>query len=69
MTPTDKMAATGAAGAAALLVAWLLSLAGVAMPAEVQLALGLLLAWLAGYIKTERGALAALVERRRGKHG
>lgn len=56
--PTDKITAVGAAGALALLVAWLLSLAGIIMPAAEQTALTVVLMVAAGYIKSER----------RGKH-
>lgn len=67
-TPTDKLAATGATGAAVLILVWSLSLVGVDVPDKVQLALAVLLPWLAGFIKTERHALAALVARKRGRH-
>lgn len=60
MMPTDKVAATTATGALALLVAWILELVGITMPPQVQLALAVLLMALAGYMKTERGSLAGL---------
>lgn len=62
--PTDKVAATTATGALALLLAWILEQLGVAMPPQVQLALAVLLMAAAGYIKTERGALAAALRRK-----
>lgn len=69
ITPTDKVAATTATGAAALVLSWILELAGVTMPPQVQVAVAVLLMAAAGYIKTERGALAALLTRRgKGDH-
>lgn len=67
--PTDKVAATTTTGALALLASWILELLGIQAPPQVQLALAVLLMAAAGYIKTERGALAALLARRRkGSH-
>jgi len=66
-TPTDKLAATGATGAAVLVLVWALSLLGVDVPDKVQLALAVLLPWLAGWLKTERHALAALLTTKRGR--
>lgn len=66
LAPTDKVAATTTTGALALLLAWILELAGIPVPAPVQLALAVVLMAAAGYIKTERGALAARLARRRG---
>lgn len=53
MMPTDKITAVGAAGALALLIAWLLSLAGVTMPAAEQTALTVVLMVGAGYLRRE----------------
>lgn len=54
LAPTSKMAATGTAGAAALVLVWTLGQFGVDMPAEVAAGVAVLVSWLAGYIKTER---------------
>lgn len=49
MKPVPKVAAGGAAGAAAVLVVWVLSLFGVDMPAAAAAALATILAFAAGY--------------------
>lgn len=62
--PTDKITAVAAAAAGVVLAAWILELLGITMPPQVQTALAVALVALAGYVKTERGSLAALLERR-----
>jgi hypothetical protein len=69
MAPTDKVSAAAAAAAGVVLLAWILELLGITMPAQVQTSVGVLLVVAAGYFKTERGALAAAVaSRRQGRH-
>jgi hypothetical protein len=69
MVPTDKLTAAGVAAAAVAVLAWVLESLGVTMPPAVQTAVAVCLVWLAGYVKTERGTLAAaLASRRQGKH-
>lgn len=52
--PYDKVAAGGVAGAATIVLVWLLGLAGVDMPPEVASAATALLGWLAAYWLPER---------------
>jgi len=68
MAPTDKLTAAGVAAAAVVVLAWVLESLGVTMPPAVQTAVAVCLVWLAGYIKTERGAIPALVAKRQGRH-
>lgn len=51
--PTSKVTATGTAGAAALVLIWILGSVGVEMPAEVAAAATALIATAAGYLKRE----------------
>lgn len=53
-TPTPKVAAGGYAGAAALVLVWLLGQFGVDMPPEVAAALALLAYGGAAYLKRDR---------------
>lgn len=50
--PNKKVQAGGAAGAASIVVVYVLSLLGVALPPEVASALTTLLAFGAGYLKS-----------------
>ena len=70
LAPTDKVAASTTTGALGVLLAWILELVGLDVPPAVQVAAIALLMAAAGYIKTERGALAALLAKRRapGEH-
>jgi hypothetical protein len=52
LTPTPKVAAAGAGGAASIVLIWVLSLIGVTLPAEVAAAIATLLAFGAGYLKS-----------------
>lgn len=54
MTPSNKVQAAAAAAAVTTLVAWLLQLAGVPVPAEVQGALTTALVFLAGYFVSDK---------------
>lgn len=67
LAPTSKMTATGTAGAASLVLIWILGQFGVDMPAEVAAGFAVLLAWAAGYIKTERAAAKPKGRYRAGK--
>ena len=49
--PTKKVAAAGTAGAASIVLVWLLGQAGVEVPAEVASALTTLIAFAGGYLK------------------
>lgn len=49
--PTKKVAAAGSAGAASIVLVWLLGQAGVDVPAEVASAITVLIATAAGYLK------------------
>lgn len=49
-TPTPKVAAGGAAGAASILIVWLLSMFGVEVPSEAAAALATLLGFAAAYM-------------------
>jgi hypothetical protein len=53
VTPTDKVAAGGAASLAAVVLAWVAGELGVDMPAEVAAAFTGLLAFAAGWFKRE----------------
>lgn len=68
MIPTDKVSAAAAAAAGVALLAWILETLGINMPAPVQTSCGVLLVVLAGFIKTERHALAALLAKDQGRH-
>ena len=52
--PTAKVAATGVAGAAAVVVVFVAAQFGVEVPETVAGAFVLVASWLAGYIKRER---------------
>lgn len=52
--PTSKIAAAGGAGAAAVVLVWLLGLFNIEMDATTAAALAVLIGTVAGYIKTER---------------
>ena len=52
LRPTPKVAAGGVGGAAALILIWVASLAGIEVPAEVAAAFAVLLSFGAGYLKT-----------------
>lgn len=52
--PTSKVAATGVAGAAYLVAQYLLGLIGLDLPQDVAVAAGVLVMFLAGWVKTER---------------
>lgn len=54
LAPTSKVTAAGTAGAAALVLVWMLGSFGVEVPAEVAAAITALLATGAGYLKRER---------------
>lgn len=56
LAPTSKVAATGVAGAAVLVLQYVLELAGLDLPEDVALAAMALVMFLAGYVKTERKA-------------
>lgn len=56
LAPTSKVAATGVAGAAVLVVQYVLELCGLDLPEDVALAAMALVMFLAGYVKTERQA-------------
>lgn len=49
--PTPKVAAAGGAGAATVVIVWLLGMAGVAVPPEVASAITALLSFAAGYLR------------------
>lgn len=66
--PTDKITAAAGAAAVVTVLAWCLELAGLNMPPAVQTSAAVALVVLAGWLKTERHALAALVARKRGRH-
>ncbi|WP_290630506.1 hypothetical protein [Aquisalimonas sp.] len=53
--PTRKVGAAGLGGAAAIVLAWALGLAGVDVPPEVSAAFATLLAFAAGYLTPEPG--------------
>lgn len=57
--PTQKMAATGTAGAVSVVLVWAAGLAGVEVPPEVAAAGAVIIAWAAGWFKSERGDHAA----------
>ncbi|AYN55956.1 membrane protein [Arthrobacter phage Noely] len=59
--PTDKMAAAGTGGAAALLLQWGARQAGLDLPPDVAAAFVLVAAFVAGWLRTEGG-------RREGRH-
>ena len=50
-TPTSKVAAAGIAGAASIVLVWLLGLTGVEVPPEVAAAFTALLSFATGWIK------------------
>ena len=52
MNKYNKLAGSGAGGAAAIVLAFALAQAGIDMPIEVQVAAGLLITWLGGMIGT-----------------
>lgn len=52
-TPTPKIAAVGITGAVALIIVWVAGLFGLEVPAEVAAAFTVVLAFVAGYIKTD----------------
>lgn len=52
--PTAKVSAAGAAGAASVVLCWLLSLFGIDVPAPVAAALATLLAAGAGYLTPDQ---------------
>lgn len=54
LAPTSKVTATGAAGAGALVLIWILGSFGVDVPPEVASALTVLIGTGAGYLKRER---------------
>jgi hypothetical protein len=56
LAPTSKVIAGGTAGAATVLLLWLVSLFGLQVPPEVAAAVTALLAAGAAYLKTERRA-------------
>ena len=51
LTPTPKVAAAGAGGAASIVLIYVLSLVGITLPPEVAAAITTLLAFGAGYLK------------------
>lgn len=51
--PRPKVVAGGIAGAATIVVVWVLALAGVDMPPEVASALTVIFSFAAAYIKTD----------------
>ena len=52
--PTRKITAVGIGGAVATIIAWVLGgLVGIDVPAGVESAFALLVAWLAGYFTSE----------------
>jgi putative effector of murein hydrolase LrgA (UPF0299 family) len=63
------VAAPGAAGALGVVLAWLLPQLGVDIPGPVQAAVVFLLMLAVGYLKTERGTIAALLARRKDGAG
>lgn len=54
LAPTSKVTAAGTAGAAALVLVWILGSFGVEVPPEVAAALTALIATAAGWLKRER---------------
>lgn len=53
LVPTGKVTAAGAGGAAGLVVVWVVSLFGLEMPGPVGAAVATLLAFAAGYLKSD----------------
>lgn len=53
-TPTSKVTAASVGGAVAVLIAWVLGLFGIDLPAEAAAAIALLLSAGAGYATRER---------------
>ncbi len=51
MRPHPKVAASGTAGAATIVLVWVLGQAGVSVPPEVAAAVTTLLSFAAGYLK------------------
>lgn len=56
LAPTSKVLAGGVAGAASVVLVWLVSLFGLQVPPEVAAAVTVLLGVGAAYLKTERRA-------------
>lgn len=56
MKPSNKITAAAGAAAATTVVVWLLTLAGVDVPGEVQGAFTVLLVFAAGYLTTDKTA-------------
>ena len=52
-TPTPKVAAAGISGAVALILVWAAGLFGLEVPPEVAAAFAVILAFVAGYLKTD----------------
>jgi len=67
LTPTEKVQAGGYAGAAAILVLYLLDPAG-NMPPLVAAAITLLIGGLGAWLKTEGTGWLSLLRRKRGDH-
>lgn len=53
MKPQPKIAAAGIGGAVAVVAVWLMTLFGLDVPPEVAVALGAVLSFGAGYLKTQ----------------
>jgi len=65
--PTEKMQAVGTAGAATVLLLYLLDPQG-QLPPAVAAAITLLIGWAAGWIKREGAGWLRLLRRKRGDH-
>lgn len=63
LTPTSKMTAAGSTGLAAVALVWTLAQFGIEMPETVAGAFVFGIAWLAGYLKTERRPVGKHVAR------
>jgi hypothetical protein len=59
MTPTPKIQAVGAAGALATLITFVLQALSVDVPAEVIAPATMILTFLAGYLRSDKGKHAA----------
>lgn len=53
--PTEKVAAAGIAGSLTVLLVWLAGQAGIEVPPEVASAVTTLVAFVAGYLKRNKG--------------
>jgi hypothetical protein len=63
LKPTPKLAAAGTAGALTIVIVYVASLAGLDVPEYVATAVGVLITWAAGYLKSE-----GMLKRKDGRH-